>query len=65
MDDSLERREFFKSIVRNGLLLGLTGLCVTLFRPRADGPECVYAGPCCRCPIAEECSLPQTKDNTR
>jgi len=64
MDDSLKRREFFKSIVRNGLLLGLTGLCVALLRRRTYGNNCVYSGPCRRCPIAEECSFPQTKDNT-
>ena len=66
MDSGMRRREFFQTVVRNGLLLGLIGTCGTLLGRVIDDPDCAYAAlPCRRCPIASGCAIARTEDKTR
>ncbi len=65
MDDGLKRREFFKSIVRKGLALGLIGMCAALFRRGTVDYDSAYAAPCRYCPIAPGCPISRTQDKTQ
>ena len=66
MGEDMNRRKFFQSIVRSGLLLGLIGTCATLLGRVIADPDCAYAAlPCRGCPIASECAVARTQDKTR
>lgn len=61
---SLRRREFLRSVARNGSLGILAAIAAFLtFRPHpaTPAPDCARPLPCGRCPLLADCGLPRAK----
>ncbi len=62
MDEPMKRREFVRSLGRNGLLLGLAYLGAAALKGTKAPSECFNSNRCAACRVAKACVLPEKKD---
>ncbi len=58
----LDRRNFIKSIFRNGILLGLIATVSFLVFKENNGEVCDFDFICRNCKKSKSCALPEAKD---